>query len=56
MSLAIALAEAGADIISIQLAGDPHTEMLVEGVKQCVRKLQIYETDVSDSQKLRETF
>jgi hypothetical protein len=56
LSMAVALAEAGADIVSIQIAGDPRAEMLVEGVKQCGRKLQVYEADVSDSPKLRETF
>lgn len=56
LSMAVALAEAGADIVSIQIAGDPRAEMLVEGIRQCGKKLRIYETDVSDSPKLRETF
>ena len=56
LSMAIALAEAGADIVSIQIANDPRAAMLVEGVKECGRKLRTYETDVSDSPKLRETF
>jgi 2-deoxy-D-gluconate 3-dehydrogenase len=54
--MAIALAEAGADIVSIQLADDPRSGMLVEGVKECGRSLRTYETDVSDSAKLRECF
>jgi 2-deoxy-D-gluconate 3-dehydrogenase len=57
LSMAVALAEAGADVVSIQIANDPRAALLEEGVvKQCGRKLRTYETDVSDSPKLRETF
>ncbi len=56
LSMAIALAEAGADIVSIQLADDPRASMLAEGVQQCGRKLSVFETDVADSKALRECF
>ena len=56
LSMAIALAEAGADIVSIQIANDARAALLVEGVQQCGKKLLTYETDVSDSAALRATF
>lgn len=56
MSMSIALAEAGADIVSIQLPNDPRAEMLKEGVAACGRKLQVFETDVADSSALRKCF
>lgn len=56
LSMAIALAEAGADIVSIQLKGDPRADLLKEGVAACGRKLQVFETDVADSPTLRKCF
>lgn len=56
LSMAIALAEAGANIVSIQLAGDARASMLKEGVEACGRKLTVFETDVADSAKLRACF
>lgn len=56
LSMAVALAEAGADIVSIQIANDPRAELLKEGVAACGRKLTIFETDVADSPKLRQCF
>lgn len=56
LSMAIALAEAGADIVSIQLPNDPRAGLLQEGVKACGRKLTVFEVDVADSQKLRQCF
>jgi len=56
LSMAIALAEAGADIVSIQLAKDPRAHLLEEGVKTCGRKLTVFEADVADSSDLRRCF
>jgi len=56
LSMAIALAEAGADIVSIQIANDPRADLLKEGVQACGRKLTVFETDVADSTKLRQCF
>lgn len=56
LSMAVALAEAGADIVSIQIHGDPRADLLKEGVEACGRKLTVFETDVADSPKLRQCF
>lgn len=56
LSMTIALAEAGADIVSIQIQNDPRAELLAQGVKECGRKLTVFETDVSDSAALRQCF
>lgn len=56
LSMAIALAEAGADIVSIQMKDDPRASMLAEGVKECGRQLKVFEADVADSPSLRACF
>lgn len=56
LAMSIALAEAGADIVSIQVANDPRSDLLRDAMKELGRKLQVFETDVADSPKLRETF
>lgn len=56
LAMAVALAEAGADIVSIQLAGDPRASLLDDMVKALGRKLRVFETDVADSKKLRDCF
>ena len=56
LAMSIALAEAGADIVSIQIANDPRSQLLADAVKELGRKLQVFETDVADSPKLRECF
>ncbi|EXJ60787.1 hypothetical protein A1O7_04940 [Cladophialophora yegresii CBS 114405] len=56
LSMSIALAEAGADIVSIQIANDPRADMLKEAVAACGQKLQVFETNVADSVALRRCF
>ena len=56
LSMAIALAEAGADIVSIQIKDDPRASMLAEAVKECGRELKVFEADVADSPSLRACF
>ena len=56
LSMAIALAEAGADIVSLQMKDDPRVSMLEEGVKACGRNLTVFEADVGDSPALRACF
>ncbi|EXJ87982.1 hypothetical protein A1O1_04909 [Capronia coronata CBS 617.96] len=56
LSMAIALAEAGADIVSIQMKDDPRASLLEEGVQTCGRKLSVFEADVADSAGLRACF
>jgi hypothetical protein len=56
LAMSIALAEAGADIVSIQIPNDPRSNLLVDAMKELGRKLQVFETDVADSAKLRQCF
>ena len=56
LAMCIALAEAGADIVSIQIPNDPRANLLEEACKELGRKLKVFETDVADSPKLRECF
>lgn len=56
LSMSLALMEAGADLVSIQLAGDPRADMLKRGADELGRKLTVFETDVADSAKLRACF
>jgi len=56
LSMAIALAEAGADIVSIQMPKDPRAELLDRAMNELGRKLTVFETDVADSPKLRACF
>lgn len=56
LSMAIALAEAGADIVSIQIKNDPRASLLEEGVKACGRKLSVFEANVADCAGLRACF
>jgi 2-deoxy-D-gluconate 3-dehydrogenase len=56
LAMTIALAEAGADIISLQLRDDPQAPLLEEGVKACGASLSVFEADLSDSAALRACF
>ncbi|KAH0837716.1 2-dehydro-3-deoxy-D-gluconate 5-dehydrogenase [Fonsecaea pedrosoi] len=56
LEICIALAEAGADIVSIHLPRDPGQTTLEEGVRKLGRKVIGFECDVGDSKQLRETF
>lgn len=56
MSMSLALMEAGADLVSIQLPGDSRADMLKRGADELGRKLTVFETDVADSAKLRACF
>ena len=56
LAMSIALAEAGADIVSIQIPNDPRANLLEDAMKELGRELQVFETDVADSPKLRECF
>jgi 2-deoxy-D-gluconate 3-dehydrogenase len=56
LDMTLALANAGADIVSIELPNDPRSGLLAEGVEKAGRKLQVFHTDVADSKALRETF
>src|SRR4051794_8786586 len=55
-SMTLALAEGGADIISIEIPSDPNSGALSEAVSKAGRKLSRYECDVADSKSLRSTF
>ena len=56
LSMAVALAEAGADIVSLQVPNDPRADLLAQAVKKLGRKLTSFDADVADSKSLRETF
>lgn len=56
LDMTVALAEAGADIVSIQLANDPRADLLSQACKSAGRKLTVFECDVADSKSLRECF
>ncbi|KAF9893751.1 hypothetical protein FE257_009921 [Aspergillus nanangensis] len=56
LEMTIALAKAGADIVAITLNDDPRLGALKEGVEATGQKLELFETDVSDTQSLRATF
>jgi 2-deoxy-D-gluconate 3-dehydrogenase len=54
--MTLALAEAGADIVSIELPKDAQSKTLSESVQQTSRKISVFECDISDSKSLRKAF
>ncbi|PYH94660.1 NAD(P)-binding protein [Aspergillus ellipticus CBS 707.79] len=50
------LAEAGADIVSIQIPNDPHAESLSKCVAEIGRKLWTFDCNLADPSSLRSTF
>jgi 2-deoxy-D-gluconate 3-dehydrogenase len=54
--MALALAEAGADIVSIELPDDKLSKALEDGVKKLGRKHAKFECNVADAKNLRSTF
>jgi 2-dehydro-3-deoxy-D-gluconate 5-dehydrogenase len=54
--MTLALAEAGADIVSIELPNDELSSELESGVKKLGRKHSKFDCDVADAKNLRETF
>jgi 2-deoxy-D-gluconate 3-dehydrogenase len=54
--MALALAEAGADIVSIELPGDKQSKALEDGVKKLGRKHVKFDCNVADAKSLRSTF
>lgn len=55
-AMALALAEGGADIISIEMPSDPNSASLAEAVRLAGRVLTKFECDVGNSKALRSTF
>ncbi|KAI9873334.1 MAG: hypothetical protein M1830_000537, partial [Pleopsidium flavum] len=57
LAMTVALAEAGANIVSIQMAEDPHGASLSTAMQKLGgRTLRVFECDVADSARLRDTF
>ena len=56
LSMTVALAEAGADIVSIQMKDDPRAGLLKEACDKLGRNLIIFQADVADSKSLRQCF
>ena len=54
--MCLVMAESGADIVSIHLAGDPLQAELEQAIQSVGRKCTGFECDVSDSAALRATF
>ena len=53
--MTIALAEAGANIVSIQQPGDASEPTLRKAIQETGRALQVFECELSDSAALRAT-
>ena len=56
LAMSIAMAEAGADIVSVQLPQDRHAEDLASAVDKLGRSLRVFECDVGDPVSLRRCF
>lgn len=56
LEMTLTLANAGADIVAIELLNDPRAHLLEEGVQKAGRKLHVFHGDVADSKGLREVF
>jgi 2-dehydro-3-deoxy-D-gluconate 5-dehydrogenase len=56
LEMTVALANAGCDIVSIELPNDPRAPLLAEAISSANRKLSVYHCDVADSAALRATF
>lgn len=54
--MCLAMAEAGADIVSIQIPGDKADAAFRTSIEGVGRKLTTFECDLADSAALRETF
>ena len=54
--MTLGLAEAGADIVSIELPNDAQSGKLEQSIKQLDRKYSKFECDIADSKNLRSTF
>lgn len=55
-AMTVALAEAGANIVSVQLPNDPLGGALKEAVQRLQRNFSVFECDIADSKSIRETF
>ena len=55
-AMALALAEGGADIISIEMGSDPNSASLASAVRETGRKYSKFECNVGSSKDLRVTF
>jgi 2-deoxy-D-gluconate 3-dehydrogenase len=54
--MTLALAESGADIVSIELPKDAQSQTLSESIQKTSRKISVFECDISDSKSLRKVF
>ena len=55
-AMTLALASAGADIVSIELLNDPNSPATEAGVKSCGRTIRQYHCDVKDPKALRSCY
>ena len=56
LEICIAMAESGADVVSIHLPGDPGQKVLETEVYKTGRKIEGFECDVGNSLQIRATF
>jgi 2-dehydro-3-deoxy-D-gluconate 5-dehydrogenase len=56
LEMTVALANAGCDIVSIELPSDPRAPLLKDAVAAAGRTLTVFHCDVSDSAAIRATF
>jgi 2-deoxy-D-gluconate 3-dehydrogenase len=54
--MTLALAESGANIISIELPNDSQSQTLSESIQNVSRQITVFKCDISDSKSLRKTF
>lgn len=55
-AMAVALAKAGATIVSIELPGDPNSAKLAEAIVEAGSKITAFECDVGNATDLRRCF
>lgn len=55
-AMTVALAEAGADIVSLQLPNDPLGDSLKESIESLQRRFSVFECNLADPKSIRETF
>lgn len=54
--MCLAMAESGANMVSIHLPGDPDQDKMTEAIEAVGGKVTAFASDVGDSPKLREAF
>ncbi|KAK4940022.1 hypothetical protein LTR10_019759 [Elasticomyces elasticus] len=56
LTTTLAMAQSGANIVSIQIANDPQSSVLQEGVRKFGRTIQVFECNLLDQNSIIDTF